>query len=250
MERKIRVGAVSYLNSKPLVYGLSALQNQIELVFDYPARLADMLRNNTIDVGLVPVAVLPMLPEYYFLSNYCIGADRPVNSVCIFSEVPMHQVETLYLDYQSRTSVALAKILLREHWQISPDLLAATPGYEENIAGTTAALIIGDRALEHRAHHAYVYDLAEAWHKLTGLPFVFATWVSNKKLPPEFVAAFDAATGFGLHHIPEIAASIEFEDYDLVKYYTQDLDFEFDEKKRQGLQVFLEKLTTLETILS
>jgi len=118
LSKKIRVGAVSYLNTKPLLYGLQhhAVSASIELIEDYPANLARALQENTIDIGLVPVAVIPKLPEAHIISDYCIGATGPVASVCIFSKVPMEQIQSLYLDYQSKTSVNLARVLLKNYW--------------------------------------------------------------------------------------------------------------------------------------
>src|SRR4051794_25941902 len=107
LERKIRVGAVSYLNTKPLIYGLEQgyLKDDIELVYDYPSHIASMLLNDDIDVGLVPVAIIPKLKEAHIITDFCIGADGAVASVCLFSEVPLEDTEKILLDYQSRSSV-------------------------------------------------------------------------------------------------------------------------------------------------
>jgi len=109
VEEKIRVGIVSYLNSRPLIYGLQRLpiKDKITLIEEYPALLADMLQKGNIDVGLVPVAIIPELPQSYICGNYCIGSVGDVASVALFSEVPVQQVETIYLDYQSRSSVKI-----------------------------------------------------------------------------------------------------------------------------------------------
>ncbi len=125
MEQKIRVGAVSYLNTKPLVYGFEngGMKNEVDLVFDYPANIARMLLNDEVDVGLVPVAIIPLLKEHYIISDFCIGASHPVASVCLFSDVPLQEIKEVLVDYQSRTSAALLKILLKEHWKIEPVLI-------------------------------------------------------------------------------------------------------------------------------
>ena len=241
MERKIRVGAVSYLNTKPLVYGFEngKMKDEIELFFDYPAKIAAMLLNDEIDIGLIPVAVIPHLNEHYIISDYCIGASRAVASVCLFSEVPLKDIKEILVDYQSRTSAALLKILLKQHWKISPALIDTNKNYQQNIKGTTAGLVIGDRALEQRSHSKYIYDLAEAWITMTGLPFVFAAWVANKKLSDEFVASFNKGTSLGLEHIKGIVATIDFKPYDLYKYYTINIDYKLDEKKDTALALFL-----------
>ncbi len=242
LERKIRVGAVSYLNTKPLLYGLENdyLRSEIELIFDYPARIAAMLQADEIDLGLVPVITLPSLKESYIISDFCIGASQPVASVCLFSDVPLTEIQEILMDYQSRTSAALLKVLLKQHWKISPKLIDTKSGYQEHINGTTAGLIIGDRALKQRTHSTYIYDLAEAWQQMTGLPFVFAAWVSNKKLPPSFIEDFNIAVSQGLTHLEEIAASLNFPEYDMYQYYTQNIDYRLDEKKKEALQLFLE----------
>ncbi len=241
MDRKIRVAAVSYLNTKPLTYGFEQgrMADEIELLFEYPAKVAAMLMNDTVDIGLIPVAVIPAMKEFEIISDFCIGASGEVASVCIFSDVPIHQIKSIYLDYQSRTSVALLKILLSRHWKISPELLATTEGYEAAINGTTAGLVIGDRALSQRKNSKYIYDLATAWQEMTGLPFLFAAWVANKKLPQQFIKAFNEATAVGFDHIAEIVAANPFEDYDLHTYYTTNIDYTLDYRKREALKLFL-----------
>ena len=106
---KIKVGIVNYLNTKPLLYGLQRppVNEKIELIAAYPSRLADMLINKEIDVGLIPVAAIPELSSYHIVGEYCIGAEGEIASVCLFSEVPMSEIKKVYLDYQSRSSVAL-----------------------------------------------------------------------------------------------------------------------------------------------
>ena len=244
LERKIRVAAVSYLNTKPLIYGFEKgmMKNEIELVTDFPAKIADMLINNEVDISLVPVATIPRLQEYHIISDYCIGTVGEVASVCLFSDVPLGEITSILLDYQSRSSVALLKILLKEHWQIFPELINASGGYEEQINGTTAGLVIGDRAFIQRKTRKYIYDLGLAWKAMTGLPFVFAAWIANKKLPGEFIAAFNKATGEGLKHLPEIVAANPYEKYDLGEYYRENITFTLDEEKRKGLEAFLERL--------
>lgn len=241
---KIKIGAVSYLNTKPLVYGFrNSLHNQgVSIVEDYPANVAAMLLNDEIDVGLVPVAIIPKLKEHYIISDYCIGATGPVASVCLFSEVPIDKIEKVILDYQSRTSVALAKILLKHYWKINPLLVEAGENFQQEITGNTAAVVIGDRAFEQRLKSTYVYDLAEAWIDYTGLPFVFAAWVANKKLPTEFIDVFNQANKVGLDNIDDVVAENPYEKYDLDFYYRKNISYELTDEKRKGLKKFLELL--------
>jgi chorismate dehydratase len=120
VQKKIRVGAVNYLNTKPLIYGLDhgIMNGQAELIIDYPSRIASMLLEDQIDVGLVPVAIIPEMKEHYIISDYCIGSVGEVASVCLFSQVPMEKIESVLLDYQSRTSIALLKVLIKNFWNI------------------------------------------------------------------------------------------------------------------------------------
>jgi len=244
LERKIRVGAVSYLNTKPLLYGIqrSPIMKDMELIIDYPSRIADMLLRDEIDMGLVPVAVIPKMKDWYINGDICIGCNGPVASVCLFSETPVEKTQKVLLDYQSRTSVALARILLREYWKISPELVAGDKDFRDHIKGTTAGVVIGDRALEQRLRSPFVYDLGEAWKDLTGLPFVFAAWVSNKPLDPGFIEKFNKANRVGLEQIDAVVKENPYSAFDLRDYFTQYLDYQLDLAKRQGLDKFLQYL--------
>lgn len=239
---------MSYLNTKPLVYGFEngRMKDEIELVSDYPSRIAAQLLNDEIDIGLIPVAVIPNLKEQYIISDYGIGASNPVASVCLFSDVPLNEITHVLIDYQSRTSAELLKILLKHHWKISPVLIDTENGYQQAIKGTTAGLIIGDRALRQRRHSKYIYDLAQEWRAMTGLPFLFAAWVANKKLAPEFIKNFNEATAEGLQHINEIVAANPFAEYDLHTYYTKNIDYNLDAEKQEALKRFLQYLSAEE----
>jgi chorismate dehydratase len=241
---KIKVGAVSYLNTKPLLYGFKhgLYSDEIELVEGYPARIASMLLNNEVDVGLVPVAIIPALKEYHIISDYCIGAEGTVGSVCLFSDVPIEKVDKVLLDYQSRTSASLAKILIKNYWNLSPLIVHAEEMFESEIGGTTAGLVIGDRAFEQRLKSKYVYDLAEAWIAYTGLPFVFAAWISNKALPSEFIADFNKINKIGLDNIDKVVQENPYEFYDLHSYFTKEISYDLDSAKRKGLDKFLKLL--------
>jgi chorismate dehydratase len=228
-----------------MLYGIERepFRSRIELTGAYPSKLARMLANGEVDLGLIPVAVLPELPEYHIVGNYCIGTEGEIASVCLFSEVPMQEIETVYLDYQSRSSVALLKWLMRESWGINPTIIQATnESYRDAIRGTTAGLVIGDRALDQRKLSTYIYDLGSEWRAITGLPFVFAAWISLKPLPEEFIQAFDAANSLGLNHIDDIVKNNPYPGYDLSKYYKLHLSYQLDDAKRAGLQKFLSVL--------
>jgi chorismate dehydratase len=246
----MRVGAVSYLNTKPLLYGIerAPVRKDIDLIIDYPAKIAEMLLNHEIDIGLVPVAVIPKMREYYINGNHCIGCNGAVASVCLFSERPLNMVRRVLLDYQSRTSVELARVLLQEYWKIAPELVDGGIDFRKNIKGATAGVVIGDRALEQRKISPYVYDLGEAWKKLTGLPFVFAAWISNKPLEPSFIEAFDQANSDGIKQINEVVKANPYPVFDLHDYFTKHLDYTLDSQKRKGLERFLHYLKSLRSV--
>jgi chorismate dehydratase len=221
------------------MYGLGKdpIKSQIELIGDYPAKVAEMLINDEIDVGLIPVAVI--------IGDYCIGTEGEIASVALFSDVPMNEIKKVYFDYQSRTSVALLKYLMKEYWGINPELVHATDeDYRKEIKGTTAGLVIGDRAFEQRKISTFIYDLGSEWRSITGLPFVFAAWVSTKPLPEDFIQLFNKANGLGLQHIDKIVATKPFDLYDLKKYYTLHLSYCLDERKRKGMEQFLQFIST------
>lgn len=239
------MGAVSYLNTKPLLYGIerSGIRKDIELIIDYPARIAGMLLKDEIDMGLVPVAIIPEMKEAYINGDYCIGSNGNVASVCLFSETPLEKVEKVLLDYQSRTSVQLARVLLKEYWQVNPELIDAGKDFRDHIKGTTAGVVIGDRALEQRQQSPYIYDLGGAWKGLTGLPFVFAAWISNKKMDAGFIRDFDEANRQGILHIEDVVAENPYPFFSLHDYFTRNLSYTLDTEKRKGLERFMGYLT-------
>lgn len=211
----------------------------MEIKEEYPAKIAAMLLNDEIDVGLVPVAIIPKLGEHYIISDYCIGAESAVASVCLFSEVPLDKIEKVILDYQSKTSVALARVLIKHHWKLQVVFEEAKENFRDEIKGTTAAVVIGDRAFEQRKISAYKYDLAETWIEFTGLPFVFAAWIANKELPEDFIKGFNEANARGLENIDAVVAENVSPFYDLKTYFTKNISYVLTEDKRRGLQKFL-----------
>lgn len=247
MTAPIRIAAVSYLNTKPLLHGLNEahIRDRFELSLAYPRRIAGMLEEGRVDVGLVPVAAIPGISGAEIISGYGIGADGPVASVGIYSRVPIEEVRQIYLDYQSRTSVRLAQVLIREYWKLDPLWLPAPEDYIERISGQTAGVIIGDRALQNNTRFPFVYDLSEFWKAHTGLPFIFAAWVANKKLPPSFLEDFDAANALGLQHLSEIISANPCPPQDLFKYYTENIRYRLSAGMHRGKDLFLNKISEL-----
>ena len=243
--KKIKVGAVTYLNTKPLIYGMQQpdFLEHHELILAYPAQLAKMLVEGAVDVALVPVAFLPELPQYHIVSDYCIASDHEVASVCLFSEKPLAEIRRVYLDYQSKTSVALLKILFREHWKQEVEWLEASDeSYIDKIKDDTAGLIIGDRALQFRERFAYRYDLATAWREMTGLPFVFAVWVSVTPLDKSVLLALKDAFELGVFNIRNIVNSIHFRYFDVLKYFSKHISFHIGKQEKEAMYLFLKKI--------
>jgi chorismate dehydratase len=248
----VKISVVSYLNSKPFIYGLehSSIINEISLELDIPSVCAQKLIEDKVDIGLIPVAAIPSLTTSYIISDYCIGASGKVDSVMLYSNVPLDQITHILLDYQSRTSVTLTKVLAENFWKITPEWIKASTDYENNISGTTAAVIIGDRTFGLAGKYEYVYDLAEEWQKFTQLPFVFACWVANKKMDGDFIASFNKALKVGLDARPqlvkEITASGKYKT-DIAYYLTHSIDYTFDEAKKQALELFLSYISKLKS---
>lgn len=242
---QLRLSAVSYLNTKPFIYGLfrSDLASIMDLSLDIPSVCAQKLLSGEVDLALTPVAIIPELPQAYLVSNYCIGATGKVKTVCIFSEKPLEKVSRIFLDFHSKSSVALTKLLCTHHWKISPELIPATQGYENQIVGDTAGLIIGDRTIGLDRRYPYVYDLGEAWTAWTGLPFVFAAWIAVKPQNPELMERFNKALQIGIDHLPELVKILPtMDNFDIEGYFRNNISYNLDEAKWLGLNRFLNYL--------
>lgn len=248
------ISAVSYLNTKPFLYGLqqSSIYDKLNIIEDTPARCAAKLLHNEVAIALVPVAVIPKLSYPHIVSPYCIGAIKKVTTVCLFANVPLHEIETIYLDYQSQTSVLLVQLLCKEFWNIQVNFLPAYEGYEQEINGTTAGVIIGDRVITYLNKFKYNFDLAEAWHAHTQLPFVFAAWVSNQPIDANFLDEFNIALNYGITHkdaIVEQYAYFNTVDFSVHDYWNNAIDYTLDDAKKQALELFLKKINPQQQIL-
>ncbi len=244
----IRLSAVSYLNTKPFLHGLElAHMEDVHISVDMPSECARKLIADEADLGLIPVAIIPLLKEAHIIPGFCIGADGPVESVKLYSQVPLENIKTVLLDYQSRTSVTLVRVLANELWKIAPEWKKSSEGFEKNISSTTAAVVIGDRTFTLNGKFPFEYDLAGEWKKLTGLPFVFACWVSNKKLSDDFIRRFSAAMELGLSHLPEVVQkeSEKYSPFDVENYLSKSLKLRLTERAEQGLALFMEKMGQL-----
>jgi chorismate dehydratase len=249
--RKLRVGAVNYLNTKPLVYDLARYAPQAELVLDYPSRLATGLADGRLDVALIPSIEFFHDPSYTILSNACIACRGPVLSVKLFSRGPIERIRTLALDEGSRTSVALVRIMLAERFGVTPRL-APLP-LEATLSDTDAdaVLLIGDRAIHSpQARFEVVWDLGDEWCRWTELPFVFAMWVARAGSEPGGLdTALAQARDAGLAHLDEIAAReaapLGLTRPQCLSYLRDNLYFYLQDRELRGLELFYNKAAQL-----
>lgn len=253
MMRKTRVSIVSYLNSKPFLYGLqnSSVAKEIDLSLDIPSKVAAKLSFNLADVGLIPVAGLIDLDEYHVIGDYCIGSVGKVKTVVLASDVPLQQVETILMDYQSRSSVLLAKVLAKFYWKKSFIWENTCNDFQNvSIKEKTAGIVIGDRVFDIENKFRYIYDLSEEWYNFTQLPFVFAVWAANKKVSETFENAFNSALAFGIENMEEIVRleQLNYPNVDIAGYFAQNISFELNKEKRAGMKKFLELAQRLELV--
>lgn len=232
---KIAISAVSYTNTLPFLNGIrnSEVINSINLSVDYPSECARKVIDKEVDMGIIPIAALAKLSNYYIIGDYCIGSDGAVDSVFIFSEKPITEIETLLLDKQSNTSNGLAQILLKHHWKRDVQIL--TEGEAD------AYVLIGDRTFGKKNKVPFAYDMGYYWKEMTGLPFAFAVWVSNKRLPEDFNEAFNKALAAGVADPEAVIQGLPvYEDFDYHKYLKESLDFYLTGDKRKAIDLYLE----------
>ncbi|MFD2744273.1 MULTISPECIES: menaquinone biosynthetic enzyme MqnA/MqnD family protein [Sphingobacterium] len=241
MPDKIRVAVATYTNTLPFLKGLqtsSAICRDAELLMDYPSACAEKVIRNEADLGIIPIQALLDIPNYHILGDYCIGSDGEVDSVFVFSKVPIEQVKVLRLDPQSKTSNGLARILFKYLWRQEIDVVL--------VGEADAEVLIGDRTFGQKQAHAYAYDLGACWKQLTGLPFAFAVWAANKELPTAFETIFNDALAQGLSQLDEVIASLpKLANFDFEDYLKNKLDFRLTDQKRQAIDRYLELYQTL-----
>lgn len=245
----LRISAVSYLNTLPFVYGIqhSGFLRQAQLSLDVPSVCADKLISGEADIGLVPVAAIPLIKNARIISDFCIGADGAVQTVLLVSRKSLALLQKIHLDLDSRTSVALAKILAREYWNIHPDWCGLSIDIEAD--SIEAAVLIGDKTFNLPAGYSYIYDLGAEWKAFTGLPFVFACWVVNREISPEQEKELNDAFAYGMAHKEQaINAQTELpiSKTRLLDYLNNSISFKMDDAKRQALKLFLEKLKEID----
>jgi len=233
---KIKISAVAYTNTKAFIYGLehSEIINKIDLSLDIPSDCAAKVISGQVDIGLMPVAAIPLVPNANIVADYCIGSDGAVNSVFIFSDVPVEEIKTLRLDSHSRTSNNLAKVLLKFYWKQEVEF-TTDPNEKAD-----AIVLIGDRTFGKKDDYAFAYDMGEEWKNFTGLPFMYAAWVANKEISQAFKDEFNDALKFGLAHRNEVLQDLpKTNNFDLEDYLYHKLQFEVTEDRKNALNMFL-----------
>jgi chorismate dehydratase len=243
-DKNIRISAVSYLNTLPFLYGInnSIFSQKPLFELDIPSICARKLISNQVDIALIPVAAIPFVENPIFISNYCLGAFKRVKTVLMFSDVPLDKIESVLLDYQSRTSVNLVKILAEKHWNIYPEWLSANEGFENEIKGNRAGVIIGDRTFRIFKDYQFVFDLSMEWYSFTGLPFVFAAWVANKEIHGGFIEEFNQSLQYGLDNIDSVVEEY-FQKFpssliDLKDYLNNNISYTLDDEKKKSMKLF------------
>jgi len=204
----VRLGAVSYLNVRPLVFGLERRADLVTLRFDVPSRCAELLDAGEIDLGMVPSIAHLDRPGDRIVPGVCIGSDGPVASVALFCRGPLRDVRSIALDTSSRTSAVLTRILCARRFDIGPSFVASAPDLESMLAKADAALIIGDPALflDPAAHGVSKVDLGAEWTAMTSLPFVWAFWAGRAGAAgPAVVDLLQAAAEAGMAASDEVA---------------------------------------------
>jgi chorismate dehydratase len=252
----LEIGAVSYLNSKPLVAGIGEVLPDSRLTLDVPSRLADGLVAGRYDLALVPIVEHLRNPGTAIVSNACVACRGPVWSVRLYFRTPASKVRRLALDEGSRTSAALARVLLSELHGVRPEVISLPlcAPVEESVAD--AMLVIGDRAMHVPAgDFVEIWDLGDRWCRWAELPFVFAAWIARPGLEadlPQIAAALEAVRDRGIATLPAIAASeapnLGIEARIAESYLTHNLHFRLGPEEHQGMQRFARLCQKLELV--
>ena len=245
--KTLNISAVSYLNTYPFVYGIrrSGFLRDFHLFLDVPSLCAERLKTGEADVALVPAGALPDFQDYQIITDYCIGAVKEVVTVLLLSQKPLHEIKKIHLDFDSRTSARLVQVLAHSYWKIEPEFERLKPGEAEGAGKREAIVAIGDKTFSLKDQYPYSYDLADEWIKFTSLPFVFAVWVTTKSMPAETISSLNQALKFGTGNIEgtlEYFSSKLPPNADCRKYLTENISYDLDKQKREGLNLFLSYL--------
>jgi chorismate dehydratase len=241
----IRIGAVSYLNARPLVDGLDRWPDRFDVRYDLPSTCAKLLHHGDIELGLIPSIEYLRGDGYAIVPDCAIASDGPVRSVALFTSVPIERVRTIALDTSSRTSVALTRVMAARHFGITPVFVDHRPDLAVMLTRADAALLIGDPALfaDYEALGLQKVDLGAEWRTFTGLPFVYACWTGRPGVvDAATVEALQAARALGENDADGVAS--RFFPGDRAKaavgarYLRENIRFRLGDRERAGLERF------------
>ncbi len=246
---KIRISAVRYANTYPFIYGLTetGFDRRVILSTDHPADCAARLASGKADIGLIPVASLPLIRDSHIITDYCLGAYGKVRTVMLLSNCTFGEIRNIFLDYRSRSSVNLARILARHWWKREFDWKNTSENFDfKSLRKNDGIVLIGDQCFELEEQFRYGTDLAEEWYNFTGLPFAFACWTANRQLPDEFLKEFNEALRTGIENIPDVVRKYGSKGIirgkALETYLTENISFSLNEDKRKAIKLFLNYL--------
>lgn len=248
MDKNIKIACVNYLNSFPLIAGLeNSHLDAVQLQLMKPKDCYYAFQNGSVDISLVPTGALQGLDSYQIFGSTCIGSLRDVYSVAVFSDCQLQNIETIYIDDHSTTSVDLLRILLSEYLCIHVNEII-TDVADIKLSDNEAVLMIGDKAFAGYKRYKYAFDLGRLWNVHTGLPFVYACWVAQPYVNDDHLVSIDHALIKGTHMIDEILnrSASQFPNLDVRKYFTEYIDYTFDAKKKKGLEMYLSHQSNLE----
>lgn len=248
---------MSYLNALPMVYGLQRGPNAAlwSVALELPAQSARRLVEGGVDMALMPVGAMHAVQDARIVGGYCVGATGNVYSVCLCAHRPIAELRIVYLDPHSRTSVQLAQILARHYWRVSPQWRVLDfRKLDEGIGDDEGVVLIGDKVFGARGGFEVCYDLASEWIAFTGLPFVFAAWVTRAPMGSMEALALDEDLAWGVARSEEAvhtAGALPCSEGEAIRYLQENIDYPFTASKRQGLQRYLalrEELSSAQAI--
>ncbi len=236
-----KIGIVSYLNSLPFRYGLESISN-CELQTLVPSVISDKLCNNHLDIGLVPIATFIRHKDWNIISDYCIGSDGEVKTVLLISEKSINLISTICIDSESKSSNLLAKVICNNFWKINPE-------WVNDDAKCDAKIVIGDKTFIYNTEYPNIIDLSLEWKKQTGMPFVFAAWVSNKKIDSDFLINFNKSISLGVNSIDLCLKKynhlLPISHENAQDYLKKNISFNLDEEKKLAIHYFAKLVENL-----
>jgi chorismate dehydratase len=250
---RLRVSAISYLNTAPLMWSFEhgsrreELRRDFDVGYTIPSRCAQMLAENSADIGIIPVAAYTTVPGLRILSDVAIASKRAVRSILLVSTKPLDQIRSVALDTSSRSSAALIQVLFAKHWRQDVGFAPADPKLDDMLAKHDAALLIGDPALLVDRSRYLTWDLGEEWRNLTGKPFVFAFWaIRSGAAKIEDLArigeVFGASRDEGLRHVEDLADEwsdrLTLPREVIVQYLSENIHYRLDDDSIAGMQLF------------